>query len=120
MARQINSGYRFGKRPAVEDPAMTASKLALIFLSLAIPMAAQAKIPMLNATCPGNLEIHADEGGPIYVNGREAKLRAVNANYYEATLNRVTISVSINPDGTPEVSYTGPRRANGVCQVKGN
>jgi hypothetical protein len=29
----------------------------------------------------------------------------------------VTISLSVNPDGSTEVTYTGRGGANGVCQV---
>ncbi|OWQ33397.1 hypothetical protein [Pseudomonas sp. DrBHI1] len=85
---------------------------------LVVSGAAQAGIPLVNATCPGNIEVHADKGGPIYINGKEAKLKKFNDNYFEAKGGDVTISLSINPDGSPSVSYTGKKRANGVCQVK--
>jgi hypothetical protein len=78
---------------------------------------AQAAIPMFNATCPGKIEVHADEGGPIYINGKEGKLKKFNDNYFEAKGAGVTISLSINPDGSAGVSYTGKNRANGVCEV---
>ncbi|MET4633914.1 hypothetical protein [Kaistia defluvii] len=79
---------------------------------------AQAKIPLVNATCPMNIEVHADEGGPIYINGKEGKLKKFNDNYFEAKGSGVTISLAINPDGTANVSYTGKHGANGVCIVK--
>ena len=79
---------------------------------------AQAKIPLVNATCPKNIEVHADEGGPIYINGKEAKLKKFNDNYFEAKGSGVTISLSINPDGSASVSYTGKHGANGVCTVR--
>jgi hypothetical protein len=78
-----------------------------------------AAIPQLNYTCPGKIEVHADQGGPIYINGKEAKLKVFNKNYYEAKGSGVTISLSINPDGTPSVSYTGPGRNNGICSEAG-
>lgn len=80
---------------------------------------AHAALPLVNATCPGNLSVHSDEGGPVYVNGREATLKRFNDNYFEArdTATGTVISISINPDGTPSVSYTGKSRANGVCQL---
>lgn len=74
-----------------------------------------AAIPLLNYTCPGKIEVHADKGGPVFINGKEAKLKVFNQNYYEATGSGVTISININPDGTPGVSYTGPGRNNGIC-----
>lgn len=81
---------------------------------------AQAKIPLLNATCPGGIEVHADKGGPIYINGKEGKLHVYNDAYYEAKHGKVTISLMINPDHSVEVSYTGPGRANGICAVAGS
>ncbi|WP_211596419.1 hypothetical protein [Paracoccus aestuariivivens] len=71
----------------------------------------------MNATCPTGIEIHADEHGPIYFNGNDAKITSQNDNYVEATHGHVTVSLMINPDNTVEVSYTGPNRANGICQV---
>ena len=79
---------------------------------------ALAKIPLVNATCPGKIDVHADEGGPVYINGKEAKLHVFNDNYYEAKGHGVTISLSINPDGSAAVSYTGHGGANGICTVK--
>ncbi|MCX5578214.1 hypothetical protein [Kaistia terrae] len=92
---------------------------AAILVSVAtIGSQAQAKIPLVNATCPTNIEVHADEGGPIYINGKEGKLKKFNDNYFEATGSGVTISLTINPDGSPDVSYTGKHGANGVCTIK--
>ncbi|WP_291743000.1 hypothetical protein [Bauldia sp.] len=84
---------------------------------LALAGSAHAGIPFVNATCPGNIEVHADEGGPIYVNGKEAKITVSKASYYEAKHGHVTISLSVNPDGSPSVSYTGKGGANGICQL---
>lgn len=80
---------------------------------------AQAGIPLLNATCPGNIEVRADKGGPIYINGKEGKLKKFNDNAFEARSEGVAISLTIMPDGAPDVSYTGKNGANGVCKVKG-
>ncbi|HPG23636.1 MAG TPA: hypothetical protein PLH75_12680 [Amaricoccus sp.] len=81
--------------------------------------AAQAKVPFLNATCGDGTEVHADEGGPVYINGNEASLSASNESYYEAKHEGVTISISVSPDGSADVSYTGSGGANGICQVSG-
>lgn len=78
---------------------------------------AHADVPFFNATCPGQIEIHADEGGPIYFNGVEAKLHRFNSNYYEASQGPMTVSVSVNPDGSVTVSYTRHRSGNGMCQI---
>ncbi len=79
---------------------------------------ANASIPLVNATCPGKIEVHADEGGPVYINGKEGTLKKFNDNYFEIKGGGVTISLSINPDGSPSVSYTGKGGANGICTVK--
>lgn len=92
---------------------------ALVFAGGLFASAAQAQVPFFNASCPGRLDVHADEGGPVFINGRQARLKRFNNNYYEARLGRATISISVNPDGTPEISYTGPGGTNGVCRVKG-
>ncbi|WP_426236849.1 hypothetical protein [Pararhizobium sp. DWP1-1-3] len=94
--------------------------LGIVAACAAMTIAGQAvaKIPLVNATCPGKIEVHADQGGPIYINGKEGKLKVFNENYYEAKGSGVTISLSINPDGSADVSYTGQGGANGVCTVK--
>ena len=78
---------------------------------------AHAELPTINGTCPGNLQVHVDQGGPVYLDGREAKLKRFNDSYYEATSGRTTVSISITPDGSVSMSYTGPNRASGICQV---
>jgi hypothetical protein len=93
----------------------------VVFATLAlVAPAAFAGVPALNATCPGNLEVHADAGGPVLVNGREAKLKTFTENYYEArdADTGTIVSITRNPDGSIEVSYTGKGRANGVCKAK--
>lgn len=97
------------------------SALTLAAAQLVITATASlAAIPLLNYTCPGKIEVHADQGGPVYINGKEAKLKVFNKNYYEAKGSGVTISISISPDGTPSVSYTGPGRNNGICSEAGS
>lgn len=92
-------------------------RLLLIALLTFAAGAAQAEIPLVNATCPGNIEVHADEGGPLYINGKEAKLKKFSDTYFEAKGSGVTISLMVNPDGSLEVSYTGKGGANGVCEL---
>ncbi|WP_220462675.1 hypothetical protein [Pseudomonas sp. UBA800] len=85
--------------------------------SLGVSGIASAEIPLVNATCPGNIEVHADEGGPVYINGKQAKLKKFSDTYFEAKGSGVTLSLMVNPDGTVSVSYTGKGRANGVCEL---
>lgn len=98
---------------------MNAMLVSVSLLASLAAFEAQAQIPQLNATCPGNIELHVDQGGPAFINGREATLKVSNENYYEARDAKlgVTVSVSRNPDGSSDVSYTGKNRANGVCKV---
>ncbi|MCV9963132.1 hypothetical protein OIU34_14575 [Pararhizobium sp. BT-229] len=93
-------------------------RVAATAAAMTVAGAAVAKIPLVNATCPGEIEVHADEGGPIYINGKEGKLKVFNENYYEARGSDVTISLTIKPDGSADVSYTGKGGANGVCTIK--
>ena len=62
--------------------ALALSTLGLLMTSLP----SSAAIPLFNATCPGKIEVHADQGGPIYINGKEAKLTVKKSKYYEAKL----------------------------------
>lgn len=91
---------------------------ALLLFALVAAPRAEAALPLLNGSCPGGLEIHADEGGPVYVNGREAVLKRFNDHYYEARDAGSGTTVSIDTSGeVARLSYTGPGRANGVCSV---
>ncbi len=91
---------------------------ACTLAAVLVATAAQARIPLFNATCAQGVEVHADQGGPVYINGKQAKLKTFNASYYEARLGKVTISISINPDGSADVSATWKGGGNGVCRVK--
>ncbi len=81
--------------------------------------AAQADIPTLNASCPGNIDVRTDEGGHIYINGKEAALKKLSDNHYEAQGAGVTVSLTINADGSPSISYMGLGGANAVCVISG-
>lgn len=95
----------------------TAFRIVLTMSAIFTAGQAVAAVPFLNATCPGNIDVHADAGGPVYLNGKETKLRVVNKNFYEATRNGVTLSISINPDGSASISYEKKGGGNGICTV---
>jgi hypothetical protein len=78
---------------------------------------AEAKVPFFNATCGDGVEVHADEGGPVYINGKEAQLTTINDKAYEAHKGKVTISITISPDGSVEAAATWKGGANGICTV---
>jgi hypothetical protein len=92
-------------------------KCLAILVGLTITATAYAEIPMLNYVCPGNFEVHADRGGPVYINGKQAKLKKFNESYFEASRAGITVSLSVNPDESLSVSYTATKRAHGVCRV---
>ncbi|MDV3513718.1 DUF3011 domain-containing protein [Stenotrophomonas sp. C1657] len=96
--------------------------LTVALLASAFTAPAMAAVPFFNAACPGGLDVHADEGGPVYVQGREATLKRFNDRYFEArdASSGTTLSISTGDDGTPQVSYTGRGGANGICQVSNN
>lgn len=93
--------------------------LAAVLLSAAFVAPAMAAVPFFNASCPGGIDVHADEGGPVYVQGREAALKRFNDRYFEArdANSGITLSISRSDDGTPQISYTSRGGANGICQV---
>jgi len=77
-----------------------------------------ASIEQFNATCPGGLEVHADNGGPVYINGKETRLKRFSEDYYEASDGSgLTLSINRTPDGGTQMSYTGPGNRNGICTV---
>ncbi len=89
--------------------------LFFVFITF-ISNIASAGIPRLNMKCGGGIEVHASQGGPVYINGKEANLKKINNNYFEAHHDGKTVSIAINPDGTPNVSFTGKHGENGMCQ----
>jgi len=96
---------------------MSKSLILAAVASLCAVGSADAAIPFFNATCPTGIEVHADEGGPIYINGKEATLKVFNKNAYEAKHGHVTLDLTINPDGSPLLTYTKDGGANGVCTI---
>lgn len=91
--------------------------VALLVTTFSAP--AMAAVPFFHASCPGGIDVHADDGGPVYVQGRETALKRFNDRYFEArdTNSGITLSIIRNDDGTPQISYTDRGGANGICQV---
>ncbi len=87
--------------------------LTIVFAASSAP----AAVPTLDHRCPGNLQVRADPGGPVYINGKQRKLKRVNDSFYEASGAGVTLSISTDPNGAASVSYTGRGRTHGVCQA---
>jgi hypothetical protein len=76
------------------------------------------RIPLFNATCGVGIEVHANEGGPVFIDGEETSLKKFNDNYFEASRDGTTISISFRPDGSLNLGFSGPNRANGICTLK--
>ncbi len=96
------------------------TKLLTTAALLAFAGAAQAQIPLFNASCPDGVLVHGERGGPIFVNGDEAVTVKVSDTFYEAKHHHVTILLALNANGTPEVSVKRQHGDNGVCEVTGN
>ncbi len=98
---------------------MASSALTLAASQIVITATASlAAIPKLHYTCPGKIEVHANKGGPVFINGKKAVLKTFNENYYEAKGSGVTVSIALTSDGTSSVSYTGTGGKNGICSEK--
>jgi hypothetical protein len=89
----------------------------ILAAALVIAGTARAGIPLLDVTCPGNLAVHADEGGPVFIDCKETRLKKVNDAYFEAEGAGVNLSIGIDPDGSATLSYTGTHGANGICSA---
>lgn len=89
--------------------------IAAVLMALGTHGAA-AKVPVFAAKCPTGITVDTNPQGGGYVNGNRARVRSINANAYELRSGRTIISVAL-AGGDLLVSYTGPNRANGICEV---
>lgn len=91
--------------------------LLIVAALLAASTAAHAaNLPAFNVTCPPDVSVRAEAGGPVYINDRQATLHKFSEQYFEAKGEGMTVSVSLTANGTPTVSYTGKQGANGICE----
>lgn len=100
----------FGRR------AYAAAALALAAFCLASP--AEARVPAFSAACPGRVDVQADNGGRIFINGQPARVRPFNNRSYEARLGPIVVSVAVGPGGRLDVSSRMRGAGNGMCQVR--
>ena len=96
--------------------------LLSVAILLAIGSDANAEIPVIKATCPGNIEVRSDEGGPVYINGKESAVTEVRKNYYEAVGEgaQFTVSISVRADGSASEFYTTQHGGDSVCKISGS
>ncbi len=76
---------------------------------------AHAGVPQFRATCPGGI-LAAGGGGTVFINGDQASVKDHGGNNFSASSNGIQIDFSFDA-GEPSLSYTGPRRANGMCTI---
>lgn len=89
-------------------------KMLIAIATLTMAGTASAALPQLNYQCPGQIQMHSDEGGAVYINGKEAKLKKYSDDFYEAKDAGVTLSIS-KTGQQYDVSYTS-KRGSGICQ----
>ncbi len=78
---------------------------------------ADAKAPVFSGTCPG-VTVQTTAAGKATINGKRASIKTINASAWDVKGAGYTVSVSREAsDATLSAVYTGPRRANGVCQL---
>jgi hypothetical protein len=91
---------------------------SLAVTALCIATAAQAEMPLFAANCPVGGNVDADRTGTVRVGGNVASLREFNPNYYEATYDGVTYSISHDGGGQGLiVSFTASGGRNGNCTI---
>lgn len=78
--------------------------------------ATAANLPKFDVTCPTDVHVRAEAGGPVYINDQQATLHKFSEQYFEAKGEGMTVSISLTASGTPTVSHTGKQGANGICE----
>jgi hypothetical protein len=104
---------------AAANPEISMPKPLLLFPALSLILAAPAAaamLPQFDAACGGMMEVH-EEGGAVFINGKEAKLAKQDDGSYQATRGGTTVSISVHRDGSLSVSYTGKKGAGGDCNI---
>ncbi|WMJ02234.1 hypothetical protein RBU55_11970 [Pseudomonas chlororaphis subsp. aurantiaca] len=84
-------------------------------LSLVASAAHAEGIPSFNVDCPGDIPVSADQGGPVFISGKQAQTKTVNERYFEATGAGVTVAISVEDDDSVVVTYSGKQGASGIC-----
>lgn len=77
-----------------------------------------ANLPAFEVTCPDDVAVRAEAGGPVYIGDKPAVLSKFSEQYFEAKGEGTTIAISLRGAGSPNVTYSGPQGAKGVCEEK--
>lgn len=110
------SNNRTSTGRAVWWAARAGAALALCSFWLAAP--AEAKVPPFAASCPGRVEVQADPGGRIFINGLPARLKSLGERGYEARQDGVRVSIFVGPGGRLNVSSAVRGMGDAVCRVR--
>jgi hypothetical protein len=90
-------------------------KKTLLALSvLVMAGTAQAKVPDLSASCPGNINLRIEDG-TAYINNQLVPVKKVNTNFYEVSKGRTTLSMVKNGDWG--ITYFVKNGDSGSCQI---
>jgi hypothetical protein len=90
---------------------------AAALLIFATASTAVAKIPRLDAKCGDDITVHAEEGGPILIDGKDSKIKTIDENNSEARDHKILITLVIGADGSPALTYARKNGPSGDCEV---
>ncbi|KAF0864542.1 hypothetical protein [Pseudomonas sp. LD120] len=80
--------------------------------------AAQAEdLPLFNVSCPGNLAVSSDQGGPVYINGEAVASSAVDDRHFQVKTAQINLFISLEDDDSVTVQYSDQHGASGVCEA---
>ncbi|MGC5700865.1 hypothetical protein J4P02_11765 [Pseudomonas sp. NFXW11] len=91
--------------------------LLLGTLTLFTGVAHAGDIPLFNVSCPGNLAVSADQGGPVYINGKVVASSAVDDRHFQVKTAEVSLSISVEDDDSVTVKYSDKHGASGLCEA---
>jgi len=97
-------------------------KVVLVAAALMVASgAAQAAVPAFTGTCGKKTEVKAAAGGPIMIKGKEAKLTVEKDDYFEATLGKMTVMLTVGGDGKLALAFSRKLKEGekkGTCTIK--
>lgn len=64
-------------------------------------------MPAFDVDCPGKIPVHADQDGPVLINGKEAESKAIDNHHFEAKGQGLTLSIVLDDEDTVTVTPIG-------------
>ncbi|MBK5351413.1 hypothetical protein JFU37_02575 [Pseudomonas sp. TH41] len=71
-------------------------------------------MPSFDVDCPGKIPVHADQDGPVLINGKEAESKAIDDHHFEAKGQGLTLSIFLDADDSVIVTPIG-KTPNNPC-----